>query len=79
METKITIGIADMKMAKGEGMLVTYALGSCIGICLYEPVVEVYKSGEEKVTYVHMTSEKALEVIEKHIKGGKAIAEYTMK
>ena len=51
----------------------------CIGICQYEPVVEVYKSGEEKVTYVHMTSEKALEVIEKHIKGGKAIAEYTMK
>ena len=30
-DDKITIGIADMKMAKGQGMLVTYALGSCIG------------------------------------------------
>ena len=29
---KITIGIADMKLAKGQGMLITYALGSCIGI-----------------------------------------------
>ena len=38
---KITIGIADMKMAKGEGMLVTYALGSCIGICLYDPAIKL--------------------------------------
>lgn len=41
METKLTIGIADMKMAKGEGMLVTYALGSCIGICLHDPVLKL--------------------------------------
>ena len=38
---KITIGIADMKMAKGEGMLVTYALGSCIGICLHDPAIKL--------------------------------------
>ena len=38
---KITIGIADMKMAKGQGMLVTYALGSCIGICLHDPVLKL--------------------------------------
>ena len=41
METKITIGFADMKMAKGEGMLITYALGSCIGICLYDPLIKL--------------------------------------
>ena len=40
-EGKITIGIADMKMAKGQGMLVTYALGSCIGICLHDPVLKL--------------------------------------
>ena len=38
---KLTIGIADMKMAKGEGMLVTYALGSCIGICLHDPALKL--------------------------------------
>ena len=36
MENKLVVGIADMKMARGSGMLVTYALGSCIGICLYD-------------------------------------------
>ena len=30
-----------MKMAKGTGMLVTYALGSCIGICLYDPMIKL--------------------------------------
>ena len=33
----MVVGIADMKMAQYEGMLVTYALGSCIGICLSDP------------------------------------------
>ena len=33
---KIVVGIADMKMAKASGMLITYALGSCIGICFYD-------------------------------------------
>lgn len=38
---KQIIGIADMKMAKGSGTLITYALGSCIGICLYDPLTKV--------------------------------------
>jgi chemotaxis protein CheD len=41
MGNKIKVGIADMKMAKGEGTLVTYALGSCIGICLYDPKIKL--------------------------------------
>lgn len=41
MSDKLVIGIADMKMAKGEGMLVTYALGSCIGICLHDPAIKL--------------------------------------
>ena len=36
MSAKITVGIADMKMAKGSGILVTYALGSCIGLCFHD-------------------------------------------
>ncbi len=50
----------------------------CIGICQYEPVVEVFEAGKEKVTYVKMTPEKAQEVIEKHLKGGKVVNEYTI-
>ena len=41
MGTKLTIGIADMKMAQNSGMLVTYALGSCIGICLYDQKIKL--------------------------------------
>ena len=34
---KQKVGIADMKMLQGEGILVTYALGSCIGLCFHDP------------------------------------------
>lgn len=50
----------------------------CIGICKFEPVVEVYQSGQEKVTYVHMTPEKAKRVVEEHIKDGRIVSEYTI-
>lgn len=30
-----------MKMAKERGMLITYALGSCIGICLYDQRIKL--------------------------------------
>ena len=36
MNVKLIVGIADMKMGRGGEKLITYALGSCIGICLYE-------------------------------------------
>ncbi|MGI6255433.1 MAG: chemotaxis protein CheD [Acutalibacter sp.] len=41
MADKLIVGIADMKLAKGTGMLVTYALGSCIGICLYDSATKL--------------------------------------
>ena len=41
MRDKAVVGIADMKMLRGEGELITYALGSCIGICLYDPVIKL--------------------------------------
>ena len=50
----------------------------CIGICQYEPVVEVFEAGKEKVTYVKMTPERAQEVIEKHLKGGQVVGDYTI-
>lgn len=56
---------------------VTVTQTGCIGICQYEPVVEIFEAGKEKVTYVKMTAEKAAEVIEKHLKGGQPVAEYT--
>ncbi len=62
-------GLSDKVMVTQTG---------CIGICQYEPVVEVYEEGKDKITYVKMTADKAKEVIERHLKGGKPIAEYTI-
>ena len=41
MNERITVGIADMKMAKGSGVLITYALGSCIGLCFEDPALRL--------------------------------------
>ena len=50
----------------------------CIGVCQFEPVVEVYEAGKEKVTYAKMNPERAKEVVEKHLKGGQVVTEYTI-
>ena len=34
---KVTVGIADMKLLQGSGILITYSLGSCIGLCFHDP------------------------------------------
>ena len=93
-ETRIVVGMATCGIAAGarpvlsafveevdkaglNGKVAVTQTG-CIGICRYEPIVEVYRSGEEKVTYIKMTADKAREVMEKHIKGGKPVVEYTI-
>ncbi len=59
-----------------ERVMVTQT--GCIGICQYEPVVEVYEDGKDKVTYVKMTAEKAKRVVDEHLKGGKVVTEFTI-
>jgi NADP-reducing hydrogenase subunit HndB len=93
-DIRIVVGMATCGIAAGarpvlnafvEGInaekledKVTVTQTGCIGICQYEPVVEVYEKDKEKVTYVKMTPERAKEVIEKHIKGGNPVTEYTI-
>lgn len=50
----------------------------CIGICQYEPVVEVYEPGKEKVTYVKMSPEKAIRMVHHHLMKGEPVEEYTI-
>ncbi len=50
----------------------------CIGMCVYEPIVEVYGKDGEHTTYVHMTPEKAAKVLEEHIGKGHIVEEYTV-
>lgn len=92
--TRIVVGMATCGIAAGArpvlnafvdgvnkeglGSDVVVSQTGCIGICQYEPVVEVYKAGEEKVTYVKMTVDKVEKVLKEHIKGGKVVNEYTI-
>ena len=50
----------------------------CIGLCEYEPIVEVFEAGKDKVTYVKMDGKKAKEIMENHIAGGKIVEGYTI-
>ena len=50
----------------------------CIGMCRLEPIVEIIRPGEEKVTYVKMSPYKARRVIASHVLVGTVRDEYTM-
>ncbi len=93
-EIRVVVGMATCGIAAGArpvlntfveevsnaGLLdkVTVSQTGCIGICQYEPVVEVFEAGKEKVTYVKMTPEKVQRVVADHLKGGNVVAEYTI-
>ena len=57
---------------------VTVAQTGCIGMCQYEPIVEILEPGKEKVTYVKMTAEKAARVVTDHLVNGNVVTEYTV-
>lgn len=57
---------------------VTVTQTGCIGMCRLEPIVEVYVPGQDKVTYVHMTEDKAVRVVAEHIINNQPVAEYTI-
>ena len=50
----------------------------CIGICQFEPVVEVVTPGKDKVTYVKMTPEMSVRVVNDHIVNGNVVQEFTI-
>lgn len=89
--TRVVVGMATCGIAAGARPVlmafveevnkrglqdVVVSQTGCIGICEYEPVVEVYKPGEEKVTYVEMTADKVARVVAEHIVNGKVVTEY---
>ncbi|MEG2513213.1 MAG: (2Fe-2S) ferredoxin domain-containing protein [Acetivibrio sp.] len=92
-QTRVVIGMATCGIASGarpvlttlsdavqsrhlENIVVTQT--GCIGLCQYEPIVEVFEPGKEKVTYVKMTPEKALEVVDQHLVRGQVVTEYVI-
>lgn len=91
--TRVVVGMATCGIAAGARPVlsailselekrnvkhVTVTQTGCIGMCRYEPIVEVFEPGCEKVTYVLMTPEKAVKVVNEHLVNGKPVTEYTV-
>lgn len=66
------------EIAKRSLNNITVTQTGCIGICKYEPVVEVHIPGQEKVTYVKMTAEKAVRVVAEHLVNNQVVTELTI-
>ena len=66
------------EIAKRDVKGVSVQQTGCIGMCQYEPIVEGTEPGKGKVTYVKMTPEKAVRVVNDHIVNGNPVAEFTV-
>ncbi len=92
-QTRVIVGMATCGIASGarpvlntlseavqsKGLTnVAVIQTGCIGLCQYEPIVEVLEPGKDKVTYIKMTPEKALEVVSQHLIHGEVIKKYTI-
>lgn len=92
--TRIVVGMATCGIAAGARPVmsafveeigkrnlehVSVVQTGCIGMCRLEPIVEVLVPGEEKVTYIKMTPEKAQKVVAEHIVNGRPVKEYIVE
>lgn len=57
---------------------VIVTISSCAGLCSREPMITVELEGEPAVKYVDLTADKAREILEVHVLGGKIVTEYAL-
>ena len=92
-KTHVVVGMATCGIAAGARPVLTTIVDEvakrglqnvmvtqtgCIGICQFEPVVEVVEPGKDKITYVKMTPEKAVRMVNDHLVNGNVVTEFTI-
>ena len=92
--TSIVVGMATCGIASGarpvleemqkkveeEGLdTVMVTQTGCVGMCQYEPILEVYEPGKPKVTYIQMSPDKVDRIVQEHLKGGNIVEDYTLE
>ena len=92
--TRVVVGMATCGIAAGARPVLTAFSNAvqernlqnvsvvqtgCIGLCMYEPIVEVYKANGEKTTYVKVKPEMVEEIIDQHIIKGNVVTKYTIE
>lgn len=91
--TKVIVGMGTCGIAAGAREVMSAILDElakrsltdvavtqtgCVGLCEYEPMVEVIKSGQPKVTYHHIDAEKARKIVAQHIVNDQPIGEWAI-
>ena len=93
-EIRVVVGMATCGIAAGArpvlnalveqvaeqnlGDRVTVTQTGCIGMCRFEPIVEVFEGDKERVTYVKVKPEMVPEIIKQHLIDGKPVTKYTI-
>ena len=54
-----------------QGIIVTQT--GCIGLCEWEPIVQVTIGDQPKVTYGKVTPERAQQILKEHVVGGQVV------
>lgn len=91
--TKIIVGMGTCGIAAGarEALMaildelakrniqdVVVTQTGCVGLCEYEPLVNVVKPGHPKVTYMKVTPERARQIVASHIVNDQIINEWVL-
>ena len=91
--TRIVVGMATCGIAAGARPVMTafidevgkrnmlnvvVAQTGCIGMCRYEPIVEITAPGQDKVTYVHVKPDMVPRIVAEHVVNGNPVLEYTI-
>ena len=66
------------EVGKRNMLNVVVAQTGCIGMCRYEPIVEITMPGMDKVTYINVKPEMVSRIVAEHVVNGKPVAEYTI-
>lgn len=66
----------ELKKRNVDNVIVTET--GCIGLCKYEPLIDVIKPGESKVTYVNVDENKARQIVVKHIINNQIIDDWVI-
>jgi NADP-reducing hydrogenase subunit HndB len=91
--TRVVVGMATCGIAAGARPVLTALVDEtarrklenvsvsqtgCTGICQFEPVIEVFAPGQEKVTYVKIDEDKARQIVSEHLVNNRVVTEYTI-
>ena len=91
--TRVLVGMATCGIAPGAKPVlnalveeiarrnlqhVTVSQTGCIGMCQYEPIVEVLEPGKDKVTYVKVSPDKVARIVSEHLVNGNPVTEFTV-